>query len=201
MNKKQISTAMSIGISVATGGAYADCGSDPAPREKYKGNYFCDFCTPINDGVAGYAAMFMKGEVNLGQGQWRPGDTITLTNGSEWRTYQYNYMYGNWTPITGGQGIGPGEPRNHNGAGTLCEDIEENEDQDSSYNGGSTNYSGNSSYSVNDSLDDYWHEHDMGSIPSGGNVYIEDITEEANASYWQNYYSRLYSSQSVCTYC
>lgn len=204
MNKKYVLAAVSAGLSITatTSAAQASCGSQPDSNATDKGNYLCEDCVPLDGGVAGTAALFIKSQVNPHVDRWRPGDIIVITNGTIWRRYNYAPMYGTWYPTNGGSGVGPGEPRNHNGSGTLCADLEGDQNNGGGSSGGSAD-NGGSVFSVgSDALADYWTYYDLGMLPDpsvpNGVVYVEPVNYDA---YWSNYYSSLYSDPNNCAYC
>ncbi|MBN7822754.1 hypothetical protein [Bowmanella yangjiangensis] len=56
---------------------------------------------------------FIRSTVNSVVNQWRPGDTVTITNGSQWTTFRYSGSPTQlWVPINFGDGEGPGTLRN-----------------------------------------------------------------------------------------
>lgn len=56
---------------------------------------------------------FIRSTVNRAVMQWRPGDTVTITNGERWATFRYSFSLSMiWVPIARGEGDGPGTLRN-----------------------------------------------------------------------------------------
>lgn len=201
MNKKLLITAIGSGISIIANTAHS-CGSVPPLGAKDKGNYLCEYCVPLEGGVAGSAAAFIKAEVNPHVvDKWRIGDSVVVTNGTKWRRFAYAPMYGTWYPQSGGDdGLGPGVPRNHNGSGTLCSKIDNNQGNNGGSGGGG--YTGGSVFAPNSAgLGDYWRYYDLGMLPDPnyptGTVWITPLSYD---SYWNNYYSNLYANN-TCVYC
>jgi hypothetical protein len=81
-----------------------------------RGNYFCaNGCAIGNDIYAGTLA-FIRSTVNADVNRWIPGDTVTITDGETYVVVKY-LANGNFVIVETGDGIGPGEPKNHDGEG------------------------------------------------------------------------------------
>lgn len=77
--------------------------------------WFCSYCSMdmgTLDEISG-PITFIRSTVNTVVNQWRPGDTVTITNGEKWTTFRYSGSPTQlWIPINFGDGEGPGELRN-----------------------------------------------------------------------------------------
>lgn len=77
--------------------------------------WFCSYCSmdmTALDELSG-PITFIRSTVNSVVNQWRPGDTVIITNGSQWTTFRYSGSPTQlWVPINFGDGEGPGTLRN-----------------------------------------------------------------------------------------
>lgn len=80
--------------------------------------WFCSYCSLDVDKDMASMGMdmteeFIRSTVNRAVMQWRPGDTVTITNGERWATFRYSFSLSMlWVPIARGEGDGPGTLRN-----------------------------------------------------------------------------------------
>lgn len=77
-----------------------------------KGNYLCRDCRSFDENIISNSMIFIKSTVNQDVNRWRPGDTVTLTNGSIYAIYLY-HANGNFTIKRLGRGTGPGTKKNY----------------------------------------------------------------------------------------
>lgn len=72
-------------------------------------NYYCSGCSNnlAFDGLA-----FIKSDVNRDVSRWNPGDKVVITNGEKYVIFMYQ-ANGNFVVIEAGDGVGPGEGKNH----------------------------------------------------------------------------------------
>lgn len=64
-------------------------------------------------GDEGLNIAFIRSTVNTLVSRWRPGDTVTITNGQKWTTYRYTGSAMQlWVPLNFGEGEGRGKLRN-----------------------------------------------------------------------------------------
>lgn len=208
MGKKSLVLAAGAGFYIAANTVSAgDCGSKPKVHAKDKGNYVCRDCDLDSLlQLPGHLGGFLEGVVDADVYQWRPGDVVTVSNGDQFVRLEY-LATGLFKPKFGGFGHGPGKPRNHDGSGTLCEDIEAQEEQNDSDNSSSGSNGAYENYAdrsyQDDPLADYWRQHDLNQLPDTvpeGNVYVEEVNPSASASYFSNYYANQYSPNQ-CAYC